>query len=224
MHSRRRRVVGSVLSVMLCALLLSAARAEAKIVDRIIALVNMEAVTQGDLVPLIQEHAQMLQTFQRVSPDEAQRIAESQAQAHLDELIATSLLVQEARRQEQENPELQITQAALGEFIRAVRAERQLTDDADFERALRQQNQTAESFRREMMRALRIRELLTRELIPRLNVTENDVAAFYEENKAQLESKEQARRALRERRFIEERQTYIARLREKAFVKVFIQF
>lgn len=199
-------------------------RSEAKIVDRIVAFVNAEALTQGDLQGLIRDHAQLLQAFQRLSPDEAQSAAEEHSEAHLEELIATSLLVQEARRQEQENPQYQIAQTTLDDFIRAFRIERQLTDDAEFVQALRQRNQTQETFRREMLRTLRIRELLTRELIPRLNVTHNDAEAYYEANKEEFASKDEARRALREKRFLEERKTYIARLRQKAFVKVLIQF
>ena len=199
-------------------------RLEAKIVDRIVAFVNAEALTQGDLQGLIRDHAQILQAFQRLSPAEAQSAAEEHSEAHLEELIATSLLVQEARRQEQENPQYQIAQTALDDFIRAFRIERELTDDAEFVQALRQRNQTQEMFRREMLRTLRIRELLTRELIPRLNVTHNDAEAYYEANKEAFASKDEARRALREKRFLEERKTYIARLRQKAFVKVLIQF
>lgn len=216
--------VGWIAAVLLCAAMAFPPHSNAKIVDRIVAFVNAEALTLGDLQKLIRDHAQLLQAFQRLSPAEAQRAAEEQSEAHLQELIATSLLVQEARRQEQETPQYQIAQTTLDDFIRAFRMERQLTDDAEFDLALRQRNQTQKAFREEMLRTLRIRELLTRELIPRLNVTDNDAAEYYEANKEAFASKDDARRALREKRFLEEREAYIARLRQKAFVKALIQF
>ncbi len=224
MKAECQKRIGWIAALLLCAFMAFPTPSNAKIVDRIVAFVNAEALTMGDLQKLIRDHAQLLQAFQRLSPAEAQRAAEAQSEAHLQELIATSLLVQEARRQELENPQYQIAQTTLDDFIRAFRMERQLTDDAEFAIALRQRNQTQEAFREEMLRTLRIRELLTRELIPRLNVTDNDAEAYYEANKEAFASKDEARRALREQRFLEEREAYIARLRQKAFVKALIKF
>ncbi|GIX06119.1 MAG: hypothetical protein KatS3mg115_0522 [Candidatus Poribacteria bacterium] len=196
--------------------------ASAKVVNRIVAIVNEEVITQGDLDRLIQEQALMLRVAQRLSLEDALRIARADAAARLDDLIATALLEQEARRQEQEDPALQITQIMLDEAIRQFRMENRLLDDRAFREALQQQGYTEASFRREMLKSLRIRELLKREIVPRLNVTDQDVLNFMEADPGRFANKEEAEVALREQRFAEERDRYVQRLRENSFVKVLV--
>jgi peptidyl-prolyl cis-trans isomerase SurA len=196
--------------------------AHGKIVNRILAIVNYEVITEGDLGRLLDEHVQALRVYDGKSLEEATRIAESQRAELLDNVIAAALLDQEARRQAQENPALQVPQVALDEEIRQFRRERQLTDDAEFERTLRAQGYTQATFRREMLKNVRVRELIKRELIPRLHVTDAEVIQYQAAH--QIADKSAAREALRNERFLEERERYIQSLRKKAFVKLLVRF
>lgn len=203
---------------------LSLGRAEGKIVDRIVAMVNHDLITQGDLDRVLEEQVQALRLYEGKSYTEARQIAEANVATRLEDLIDSTLLDQEARRQEREKPELQISQLVLDEEIRNFRKEQGLQDDAAFERALKAQNYTQASFRQEMLKSLRIKELLKREVVPRIHVTDAEVIAFYNEHRDKYLDKDAARNALREQRFLEEREQYIRSLRERAMVRILISF
>jgi len=202
----------------------SNAVAEAKIVNRIIAKVNEEIITQGELDRLIREHVQSLRVYDAMPIAEARQLAESQAQSRLDDLIASTLLDQEARRQEEEDPTLQIGQLALDDAITAFRAEQSLQDEAEFRATLEEQGYTLATFHREMHRNLRIRELFRRTIFPKLNVTDEDVFAHYEAHIDEFADKQIARENLRELRFAEEREGLIDSLRDRSFVKTLVTF
>lgn len=209
------------LTLALCGL---AAAASAKIVNRILAVVNYEIITQGDLDRILAEQIQMLRVYEKMSLEDAEKTATQQAKERLDELIAAALLEQEARKQEEKNPQLQISGLMLDEEIRQFRAQNRLENDADYKKALEAQKYTEAAFRREMQKNIRIRELFKRELIPKLNVTDADAIVYYDQHKEDFTSKEQARDYLREQRFAQERTKYIENLRQKSFVKVHVAF
>jgi parvulin-like peptidyl-prolyl isomerase len=216
-------LAGSIAATIV-ALLASATPLEAKIVDRIVAMVNLDVITQGDLDRLLNEQIQALRVYQGRTYDDARQIAEADAAARLEDLIASTLLDQEARRQEREKPELQISQIALDEEIKNFRNEQGLKDDAAFEKALSAQNYTQATFRREMLKSLRIKELLKRDVVPRIHVTDAETITFYNEHRDEYPDKDAARDVLRERRFGEERERYIRALRERAMVKTLVRF
>ena len=221
MRGRVVRVLALVLTVCVA---FACASAEAKVVDRIVALVNGEVITQGDLERLIREHVQALRAYGGLTQEQARREAETEAGARLEDLVASALLEQAAREDEEEDPLLVIDQAMLEESVAAFKSEQGLHDEAEFRRALDEQGYTMNTFRREMLRSLRIRELFRRDIFPRLNVTDDEVIAFYEAHKADLESKQMARDQLREQRFAEERERMINRLREESFVKIVVTY
>ncbi|MAF09556.1 hypothetical protein CMK11_03820 [Candidatus Poribacteria bacterium] len=196
----------------------------ARVVDRIVAFVNSEVLTQGDLTRLVDEHIRALRVYERRTPEDARAIAESRMGELLDTLIASTLLEQEARRQEQEDPTLQVTQIMLDDKISQFRRQNGLNVDEEFATALRDQGYTVSSFRREMLRNARIEDLFRREIVPRLSVTDDEVIAYHEANADRVADKDEARNMLREARFGEERQKYIDALRKKSFVKILAEF
>ena len=224
----RGRPVSGVASVWLLAvafpLVFASGDAETKIVNRIVAKVNDEVITQGDLDRLIREHVQALQVYDSMPLTQARSLAESESRLRLEDLIANTLLEQEARRDEEEDPTLVVDQLMLDEEIANFREQQGLGDESEFRRALGDQGYTTSSFRREMLRNVRVRELYRREIIPRLNVTADEVTAHYEENRAEYENEETARAYLREQRFAEERDRMIAGLREDSFVQILVDF
>jgi len=213
--------------VTVCLVALGAATGQAgfaKIVDRIVATVNQDVLTQGDLNRLINEHIQLLRVYERRSPEEAKQIAESHASERLDDLIASTVLEQEAQRQEREKPELAINPRMLEEEIRQFRADQNLKDDAEFERSLAAQGYSKASFEREMRKSLRIKELLKRDVVPKIHVTDAEAVAHFAEHPGEYETKDAALDALRETRFAAEREKYIVALRAKAFIKIHVTF
>ena len=51
--------------------------ASARVVDRVVALVNAEVLTQGDLTRLVDEHIRALRIYERRTPEDARAMAES---------------------------------------------------------------------------------------------------------------------------------------------------
>lgn len=196
----------------------------ARVVDRVVAFVNAEVITQGDLTRLVDEHIRALRIYERRTPEAARAAAESRMGELLDTLVASALLEQEARRQEQEDPAIQITQIMLDDKVDQFRTMNGLRKDEEFDLALREQGYTAATFRREMLRNSRIEELFRREIVPRLSVTDDEVVAYLAENVHRIADKAEARNMLRESRFGEERQRYIDALREKSYVKILAEF
>ena len=196
----------------------------ARIVDRIVAVVNNEVLTQGDLTRLVDEHIRALRTYERRTPEDARAIAESRMSELLDQLIASAVLDQEAKRQESVDPSLQITQGMLDDKILQFRRQNSLLEDADFEAVLRDQGYTHATFRREMLRNARVADLVQRELLPKLSVTDDEVVAYLAENADSFADKTEARNRLREVRFLEHQDKYIADLRGKSFVKILAEF
>ena len=196
----------------------------ARVVDRIVAVVNDEVLTQGDLTRLVDEQIRALRTYERRTPEDARTIAESRMEELLDQLIASTVLDQEAKRQEVVDPNLQITQVMLDDKISLFRRQNSLLQDPDFEMVLRDQGYTHATFRREMLRNARVAGLVQRELLPKLSVTDDEVVAYLAENPDTFADKTEARNKLRETRFLEEQDRYIAGLRGKAFVKILAEF
>ena len=196
----------------------------ARVVDRIVAVVNDEVFTQGDLTRLVDEHIRALRTYERRTPEDARAIAESRMPDLLDQLIASTVLDQEAKRQESVDPSLQITQVMLDDKIGLFRRQNSLQEDADFEAVLREQGYSHATFRREMLKNARVADLVQRELLPKLSVTDDEVVAYLAENSDRFADKDEAKNRLREERFLEEQDQYIADLREKSFVKILAEF
>lgn len=196
----------------------------ARIVDRVVAFVNAEVLTQGDLTRLVDEHIRALRIYERRAPEDARAEAEGRMGELLDTLIASTLLEQQARKQEREDPAIQITQVMLDDKIDQFRRLNGLRADEDFNLALSEQGYTQATFRREMLRNSRIEELFRREIVPRLSVTDDEVVAYLAANADTIADKTDARNMLRESRFGEERQKYIDALRDRSYVKILAEF
>jgi parvulin-like peptidyl-prolyl isomerase len=189
-----------------------------------VAFVNAEVLTQGDLTRLVDEHIRALRIYERRAPEDARAEAEGRMGELLDTLIASTLLEQQARKQEREDSAIQITQVMLDDKIDQFRRLNGLRADEDFNLALSEQGYTQATFRREMLRNSRIEELFRREIVPRLSVTDDEVVAYLAANADTIADKTDARNMLRESRFGEERQKYIDALRDRSYVKILAEF
>ena len=87
--------------IILCLFLLFCTHiAYAKIVDGIIAYVNDDVITEGDLTKLFSDRIAELQQVYRFSTSEANEKAQEERAELLDKLIRQILVIQEAQRQQ----------------------------------------------------------------------------------------------------------------------------
>ena len=104
----------------------------------------------------------------------------------LDQLIVQELLLAKARDLKIEVPDTELDAAYL-------EARKNIPDDA-FRRELAQRNLTAADMREGMRRDMLVQKLLEREVGSKVTVTDQDVMAFFEANRAQFNRTEDAYR------------------------------
>lgn len=97
----------------------------------------------------------------------------------LEELINSEVLLQRAREMN-----LTATDAEVEQKFDATRAP--LAED-EFERKLQASGLTVDDLKSEIRRQLSIQKLLNREVAAKLSVTDQDIADFYDQNKAQFD-------------------------------------
>jgi peptidyl-prolyl cis-trans isomerase SurA len=72
------------------------------------------------------------------------------------------------------------------EVDREVKKAQSPYNDQDFERMLKDRNLTLDDFKREIRRSLTTQKVLNREVTSKINITEADIAAFYNQHRAEF--------------------------------------
>ncbi len=147
-----------------------------------VAIVNGEAITVTDIErEVIIAKQQLAQKGQEV-PENAERQIE---EAALDKLINRMLLRQEASKKGY--------QADAAEVERRIAKLRgQFPDEETYRATLAQFRHTPDSFRREVERGLLVQELIDAEIAPTVQVTEQDIQSFYDQNPRYFQQPERA--------------------------------
>ncbi|MFB3817079.1 MAG: peptidylprolyl isomerase [Candidatus Methylomirabilales bacterium] len=185
---RRGRLAGLLLAAVLCRPALAAqpapgpqeAAPTGMVLDRVVASVNDEAVTLSE----VQEEGQpvvrrIFQDF--VGPERERRVEEAQ-QKLLEELIERRLMIQVARREG-----MLPSTAEVNAAIDDLKKQNQITDDAQFKALLRQEGLSLEMVRRSVTERLAIGRLLARQVRSSIILSEGELQAYYEKNRAQFE-------------------------------------
>ena len=145
------------------------ARAEARLLDRVAAVVNDEMIPYSEVL-------------ERAAPEIAALESEGQATAEkrrsalrhaLDELIADRLLVAE-----EHNAGVEVTDQEVEMAVDDVRRQNNM-DSATFERALAAKGQSFTSFKDKMRRDLAAMKLIGQKVRSKIKVTDEDVKAEY---------------------------------------------
>jgi peptidyl-prolyl cis-trans isomerase SurA len=102
----------------------------------------------------------------------------------LNELIVQELLLAKAKELKIELPESELDTAYLD-------AKKNITDDA-FQQELKSRNLTAADMREDLRRNLLAQKVVDKEVADKIGVTDADITAFYEANKASFNRKEDA--------------------------------
>ncbi|RKU31662.1 hypothetical protein C6497_01200 [Candidatus Poribacteria bacterium] len=156
----------------------------ARVIDRIIAFVNDDIITQRRLDILVSQRAFELQQVYRFSEVEAQKEAEKQRSELLDRLIRQMLLLEAAL-----TLKIQVSDSDIEEQIQDFKNKYNIPTDEEFTKLLNRDGLTYESFREQIQRNLMTEKLVMGRIIPRLQVRDSDVQKFVEENQEQLPTK-----------------------------------
>ena len=173
-----RRLAAPLALSFACMLGLTALRAE--VIEQVLVRVNGEILTLTEFerrqFAELQSRAEELGKLPPNDPKLARAVAESVPRLILgavDEL----LLMQRAREHG-----WALTDARFAEFVKDIREQYQLQDDAAFKKALESEGLTEADMRANLERDMLIRQVRTVEVLEKINVTEQEERAYYDAN------------------------------------------
>ena len=145
----------------------------AEVVDRIVAEVNNDIITQKELNELIVIYQQRLESQE--IPIEQQR----KMMSRVREEALNSLIDQTLEQQQIEAHKLSVTEKTIDQVIEDVKKTNYLSDE-QLVRQLAQEGHTMASYREHLKRQVLRSKLLNREIRSKVVLTEKDVKARYE--------------------------------------------
>lgn len=156
----------------------------ARTFDKIIAYVNDDVVTKRELDVLVNQRAMELQQVYRFSEREAVNEAERQRDQLLDRLIRQMLLLEAAL-----TLKVTVSETDIEQYIQEFKNRYQIETDEAFEKQLNREGMTLHTFREQSERNLKAERLVMGRIVPRLQVRDSEIQAFFEENRDQLPTK-----------------------------------
>jgi len=151
--------------------------AEAAVVERIVAVVNEDVITLYDIETLMRPLVQNIRA-QRLSPErEVQTVTRLRSEM-LNNLVDTKLTEQEVKRYN-----ITISEEEIENYIRQLKQRRSTTDE-QLRGMLAEQGMTLEDYRKEVKLQLQRTKLVNREVRSKVVITEADIKAYFEKNKA----------------------------------------
>ena len=163
------------LRLVLPSLLFLAVPAPAEILERVVAKVN------GDIVTLSDFQARQLAAAQaaHVGADKIESFLRQNNARILQEAIDELLLTQRAL-----DLGMKLRPEASREIIEGIKKENNLETDADLQEQLRREGMSMDDLRRSIERSIMRRQVLQREIEPKVAVSEEDSYAEYQTRKA----------------------------------------
>lgn len=155
----------------------SLAQDSADVVDRVVAVVNKEAITLSELLENVAHY--LAESSQSV-PKEGE---ESLKERMLQRLVEHRLQLQEAERENIAVDEVEITEQLADVMKRAgVKSQEEL------ERAVKAQGLTMESLRKRLREQIMVQKVIRRKVALRVSVTEEEIERYFLENRDKLET------------------------------------
>lgn len=149
----------------------------AKILDRVIAVVNDEIVLQSEVDQFVIAQRKAMEETE--SP-EAQKALSQLRKKALDDLVDARLIAQHAVELK-----LSVTQEEVDRAQEEVRSQNKL-DEAGFREALKQQGFTMEAYRKNLKRQILNLKVMRTAVQSRVSVSEDDVRAYYKQSESQM--------------------------------------
>jgi peptidyl-prolyl cis-trans isomerase SurA len=147
------------------------------VADRIIAVVNNDAITLGELQESIFSY-RADNANQRPGPTD-----EELRRDFLNRLIDNRLQLQEADREKVVVEEVELNE----EFLERIKRYGVKTEE-EFEKLVRGQGVTVESIKKRLRDGLKVQKLVRRKVTLRVSVTEAEITQYLEANRAKLET------------------------------------
>jgi peptidyl-prolyl cis-trans isomerase SurA len=146
------------------------------VTDRIIAVVNNDAITLGEL-------QESIYSYRAENPARSGPTDEELRRDFLNRLIENRLQLQEAEREKVTVDEAELNE----EFLDRIKRYGAKTED-DFEKLVRGQGVTVESIKKRLRDGLKVNKLIRRKVTLRVSVTEAEITQYLDENRAKLET------------------------------------
>jgi len=163
------------LRLVLPSLLLSAPSLRAEILERVVAKVNGEIVTLSDFQARQIAAAQA----QRIGPDRVEAFLRQNNAKILQDAVDELLLSQRAN-----DLGMKLRPEAVREIIESIKKENKLETDAELMEQLQREGMSLDDLKRSVERSYLRRQVLQREIEPKVAVAEEDSYAAYQEGKA----------------------------------------
>jgi len=148
------------------------------VVDRVICVVNNDAITQYELDEA--EIYYLAETRARPSDGEARKVLRTQL---LQNLIENRIQLQQAEREKVVIEDLELTEA-LGDIMKKLKAK----DEAEFEGLIKTQGLTLEGVKKRLREQLMVQRVVRRKVALRISVTEQEIDRYLTENREKLET------------------------------------
>jgi peptidyl-prolyl cis-trans isomerase SurA len=145
--------------------------------DRIIAVVNNDAITLAEL-------QESIVSYRAENPGRRSGPTDEELRKDvLNRLIESRLQLQEAEREKITVEDVELNE----EFLDRVKRYGVKTEE-EFEKLVRAQGVTVESIKKRLRDGLKVSKLVRRRVTLRVSVTEAEISAYLEENRAKLET------------------------------------
>src|SRR5437762_9521545 len=155
---------------------LFAAAARGEIIERVIVKVNGDVVTQSEF-----EARQIAAVQQaRVTPDQVEKYLRENNARILQDAIDDLLVVQRAA-----DLGIKLRPEYVQEVIEGIKKENNIGDEAELRAQLRKEGMSLDDLKRNIERSVMRRQVLSRELEPKTQVTDAEARAAYEKSKAE---------------------------------------
>jgi peptidyl-prolyl cis-trans isomerase SurA len=156
-------------------LLLAAAPARPEILERVVAKVN------GDIVTLSDFQARQIAAAQaaRISPERVEAFLRQQNARILQDAVDELLLMQRA-----DDLGMRLPPEMVRGIIEDIKKENKLESDGELVEQLRREGMTMDDLKRNLERSIKRRQVLQREIEPKIAVSEEDSYAEYQKRKA----------------------------------------
>jgi peptidyl-prolyl cis-trans isomerase SurA len=148
------------------------------VVDRVICVVNNDAITQYELDEAELYH--LAETRERMSDGEARRALRSRL---LQNLIENRIQLQQAEREK-----VTVEDAELADSLAEIMKRLKAKDEAEFETMIKSQGLTLEGVKKRMREQLMVQRVVRRKVALRISVTEPEIDKYLAENREKLET------------------------------------
>ena len=180
----KNRLCAAALLVTGAWLVTTTVRLNADILEQVLVKVNGDIVTKTEFeqrqVAALQSRPEFAKTQNLSSIEFERAVAELTPQLIL-EAVDELLLIQRAREL---NYSLSDTQ--FREIVDSIKKSNNITDEAQFQAALKQEGITEVELRRNIERSMMVRQVQSTEVMAKISVTEEEARTFYEAHRAEF--------------------------------------